>query len=427
MKRTSLFVATTLALVLTMALADSAQAVSCSGVPAWAPNTSYTVGQLVTYSGSEYKCLQSHTSLTGWEPPIVPALWSLVGSCGSGTGPTPTPTPKPTATATPKPGATPTPTPKPTATATPKATPTATPSGGGGGGSRLTAPYVDISLSTDENPSGIASSAGLKGITLAFLTAGGCSIGWGGLGGTLPTDNFPNGDTVTNQVGKLQAAGVTVVVSIGGAFGSDPASFCTSASSLQAVYQKVINQYKIKRLDFDIEGGAQDNQTANTLRAEALKGLKSANSGLIISYTLPVLNSGLTADGLTPIHNSSAVGFTPDIVNVMAMDYGSCCDNGGAMDIAAENAAANTHSQVSGPKIGITPMIGQNDTGGEIFTLTDASHLVSWANGQSYVGLMAFWSLGRDNGGCPGQTWASATCSGVSQSNWQFSRTFEGF
>jgi chitinase len=46
--------------------------------PAWAPNTAYTVGQLVSYAGRTYKCLQSHTSLTGWEPPNVPALWQPV-------------------------------------------------------------------------------------------------------------------------------------------------------------------------------------------------------------------------------------------------------------------------------------------------------------------------------------------------------------
>lgn len=32
-------------------------------------------GDVVTYQGSEYRCLQSHTSQVGWEPPNVPALW----------------------------------------------------------------------------------------------------------------------------------------------------------------------------------------------------------------------------------------------------------------------------------------------------------------------------------------------------------------
>ena len=48
---------------------------AASGYPAWAPNVSYTVGTIVSYAGLNYKCLQSHTSQTGWEPPNVPALW----------------------------------------------------------------------------------------------------------------------------------------------------------------------------------------------------------------------------------------------------------------------------------------------------------------------------------------------------------------
>ena len=32
-------------------------------------------GQVVTYAGRSYQCRQAHTSLVGWEPPNVPALW----------------------------------------------------------------------------------------------------------------------------------------------------------------------------------------------------------------------------------------------------------------------------------------------------------------------------------------------------------------
>ncbi|WP_082926972.1 glycosyl hydrolase family 18 protein [Paenibacillus tuaregi] len=44
--------------------------------PAWAPNTAYALNAEVTYNGVVYKCRMAHTSLTGWEPPNVPALWS---------------------------------------------------------------------------------------------------------------------------------------------------------------------------------------------------------------------------------------------------------------------------------------------------------------------------------------------------------------
>jgi len=51
---------------------------------------------------------------------------------------------------------------------------------------------------------------------------------------------------------------------------------------------------------------------------------------------------------------------------------------------------------------------------------------VSWANSNNVTEL-AFWSLGRDNGGCAGSGAASPSCSGVSQSNFQFSSIFHGF
>ncbi|SHK51475.1 chitinase [Clostridium cavendishii DSM 21758] len=42
---------------------------------AWVPNHVYKTGDIVTYNGSTYKCLQGHTSLLGWEPSNVGALW----------------------------------------------------------------------------------------------------------------------------------------------------------------------------------------------------------------------------------------------------------------------------------------------------------------------------------------------------------------
>src|SRR5579872_5567736 len=101
-------------LALVLAPAARAATVNCSGVAAWSANSvAYSVGQLVTYNGSENKCVQAHTSQAGWDPVDVPALWSLVGTCTAGVTPTPAPTPTitPTPTSTPTPKSTPTPTP----------------------------------------------------------------------------------------------------------------------------------------------------------------------------------------------------------------------------------------------------------------------------------------------------------------------------
>ncbi|MFC7442019.1 chitinase [Laceyella putida] len=59
---------------------------------AWAPNVAYKTGDQVTYGGKLYECLQSHTSIAGWEPPNVPALWKVIGSDGGGGGDTQAPT-----------------------------------------------------------------------------------------------------------------------------------------------------------------------------------------------------------------------------------------------------------------------------------------------------------------------------------------------
>lgn len=48
------------------------------GGGSWAPNTAYATGSQVTFDGVTYRCRQGHTTLTGWEPPIVPALWEKV-------------------------------------------------------------------------------------------------------------------------------------------------------------------------------------------------------------------------------------------------------------------------------------------------------------------------------------------------------------
>lgn len=51
--------------------------------PAWAVDTAYSVGVRVRYGDKLYKCVQAHTSQAGWEPPVVPALWTEVAEPGT--------------------------------------------------------------------------------------------------------------------------------------------------------------------------------------------------------------------------------------------------------------------------------------------------------------------------------------------------------
>jgi chitodextrinase len=283
------------------------------------------------------------------------------------------------------------------------------------------APYVDITLATGSQVAANAAAAGLPGITLAFLVDGGCQAVWAGGLGNVSNAMFPNGTTVKSAIDSLTSAGRKVIISWGGASGSVLSS-CGTVSQAQAMYQSVYNAYpNISGQDFDIEGGVN-----LSVFAPAIAGLKAAHPSKAVSLTLPVLPIGLVQAGLNVVNAVHGAGLRPDTINIMAMDYGSFYDNGGNMLLSAQQAAQATRNQ-TGDMIGITPMIGQNDVQGEIFTLQNATDLANWARGQSYINRLAFWSLSRDNGSCPGQTWASPTCSGVSQSTWEFSSRMRGF
>jgi chitinase len=304
-------------------------------------------------------------------------------------------------------------------------------------GSKVFAPYIDLGLTASWQLLTIQQQSGIKVFTLGFIVGnGGCTPTWGGVGATVANDTLPNGTTILSLVQGVRAAGGDVIISFGGASGTELALGCTTVSSLQAAYQSVINKYSVNsstpvRIDLDIEGGAILDQTSVNRRNQALVGLKNANPNLVISYTLPVLPTGLVASGVNMLNSIKASGLNVNVINIMAMDYGSANDNGGQMGLSATQAAANTHSQVVAAgltaSIGVTPMIGINDVNTEIFQLSDATMLLNFANANSYITRLSMWSVSRDNGSCPNQGFASPVCSGITQSNWAFSNIFKPF
>ncbi|MEU6126203.1 M20/M25/M40 family metallo-hydrolase [Streptomyces sp. NPDC047123] len=48
------------------------------GDTTWRLGATYAAGDVVTYNGVRYRCIQGHTAYPGWEPPNVPALWQAV-------------------------------------------------------------------------------------------------------------------------------------------------------------------------------------------------------------------------------------------------------------------------------------------------------------------------------------------------------------
>ncbi|WP_054027303.1 glycosyl hydrolase family 18 protein [Bacillus sp. FJAT-28004] len=56
-------------------LAASSGGGNGTGAAAWSAGVSYNTGDLVSYNGVTYKCLQPHKAIVGWEPANVLSLW----------------------------------------------------------------------------------------------------------------------------------------------------------------------------------------------------------------------------------------------------------------------------------------------------------------------------------------------------------------
>ncbi len=230
--------------------------------PAWQPNTPYAVNQLASYNGTNYRCIQAHTSLTGWEPPVVPALWSPVtGSATATPRPataTPTRTPGPTATrppatATPRPAtATPTRTPGPTATATRTPAPTATSVPGTALPKRLLIGYWhnfdngsgfiklrNVSAAWDIINVSFAEPTVQGGSTMAFVPYSGTTV-----------------DELKSDIAYLKSRGKKVLISVGGANGVVDLSSSGAAQNFASSMSAIISQYGFDGMDIDFEGSS---------------------------------------------------------------------------------------------------------------------------------------------------------------------------
>ena len=53
--------------------------------PEWAFDTDYAVGYKVQRSGRLWRCIQAHTSQTGWEPEKAASLWTEICESHAGT------------------------------------------------------------------------------------------------------------------------------------------------------------------------------------------------------------------------------------------------------------------------------------------------------------------------------------------------------
>ena len=296
---------------------------------------------------------------------------------------------------------------------------------GAGWPNRVFAPYMYIGSGDHFKLTECDDACGQKFYTIAFIITG--RDGNPAWDGRFAMDE----NLYADQIQGIRERGGDVIVSFGGADGTEPALMETNVMALEAKYQSVLDHYHLTWLDFDVEGDALTNTAANHRRNTALAALQGKYPGLIISYTLPVDPDGIPGNGLALLADAGAQGVKVHSANIMTMDFGAHFSRGKKMSDVSIASALKAHEQCRkidpAILIGLTPMIGQNDEHSEVFTLEDAKALEAWAETQPWVCSMSFWASNRDAGKYDARHKTGNESSGVCQKPWEFTKTFQPF
>ncbi|MDO8365143.1 MAG: chitinase [Actinomycetota bacterium] len=305
-------------------------------------------------------------------------------------------------------------------------------------------PYVDVTLTPSyefQDPQ----SNPARNVALAFVVADpndGCAPSWGG---AYSLDAAAQELELDRRIAQLRAAGGDVMVSFGGQANEELAYACTDEARLTDAYRAVIDRYDLDSIDLDIENADLADAASIERRAAAIATIqaerKSGGKELHVWLTLPAATGGLTADGTSLVAKTLDGGVTLTGVNAMTMNFGTpdqpTVDMLGATQRALEATARQLEQVYSDrgttltaddvwAKVGATPMIGQNDVVGEVFTLEDARGLAEFALARG-LGRVSTWSLNRDAPCSPSFADVmvlSNTCSSVTQDPLEFANVF---
>ena len=287
------------------------------------------------------------------------------------------------------------------------------------------APYVSATTAGATDAAGSPAT-----YNLAFVIADGstCTPAWNG---TEAVDD----PAVRSRIAALRTSGASVRVSFGGAFGKELASVCGSARELADAYATALDQAGSSQADFDVEGSQLADSASVARRSEAIALLQKERGDLKVSYTLPVMPSGLDADGLALLESANDHAVEVSTVNIMTMNYGSSyAEDMGDYAIASAGAAHRQLEKVFGLSardawrgLALTSMIGVNDVDNETFTLDDAAQVRAFAEGKE-IAWVSMWSAFRDRSCARGAAAADAAtdCSGVRQTPGAFAEALAG-
>jgi chitinase len=310
------------------------------------------------------------------------------------------------------------------------------------------AAYVDVTATPTFAFDQIGSTTNRDAV-LSFIVSSqndACTPSWGSV---YTLDQAGESLDLDRRIARLQQQEGSIAVSFGGLLNDELAVKCTDADKLYEAYKAVVERYDIDTIDLDLEQGGLSDLVAGERRAEAVARLqaerRSKNKNLAVWVTLPVTPQGLSVDGTNGVKQLLSGKVDLAGVNAMTMDYGNSKAQGQDMKDASISALKQTHRQLGilysqagielnnatlWSKIGATPMIGQNDVPGEVFTLADAEGLNKFALDQG-IGRMSMWSANRDlacGSNYVDTKIVSDSCSGVVQDKFNFAEILgEGF
>ncbi|MBJ6641338.1 lectin [Streptomyces sp. DHE7-1] len=292
--------------------------------------------------------------------------------------------------------------------------------GGGTSAPMAVAPYLYNGWGSPPSPATITRATGVKWFTLAFVLSNGyCNPQWDG-GRPL------TGGVDQQTIGTVRAGGGDVVPSFGGYSGNKLESSCGSAGELAAAYQKVIGAYGLKAIDIDLEADAYASATVQQRTVDALRTVKAGNPGLKVYVTI---GTGQSGPDTSLINRAAASGLTVDAWTIMPFDFGGAGRNMGDLTTQAaeglKNALKNAYHYSDDQAyrdMGISSMNGVTDQN-ETVTVNDFRTILAYAQAH-HLARLTFWSANRDRP-CTGGP--ADSCSGVSQSDWDYTRVLAAY
>jgi hypothetical protein len=289
---------------------------------------------------------------------------------------------------------------------------------------RMSAPYLYMGWGNPPAPGTVMQATGIRQFTMAFmLSGGGCTPAWDG-------NRALTGGADQQAINAIRAAGGEVQISFGGWSGNKLGPNCATPQALAGAYQQVINAYGLKYIDIDIENSDEfENEAVQDRILNALKIVKQNNPGITTIVTFGTSQTGPNYWGTRLINQARALGANIDNFTIMPFDFGCTgnmvtCTQGAAegLKTALRTAFGWTDAQAYA-HMGLSGMVGLSDQQ-ELTTPAMWTQIRDYAKSRG-IARLATWSVNRDRG-CPGGGVQSA-CSGIDQSDWEFTRIMAAF